>query len=226
MPGLFMFMGTEWLRPRMVTKERTMIRIARQEDAKRLLEIYAYYVENTAITFEYEVPSLEDFRGRIRHTLERYPYLVEENEDGQIIGYVYAGAFKERAAYDWAVETSIYVDREERRRGSGRRLYAALEKVLLLQGICNAEACIAAPRGEDPFLTAGSIRFHRHLGYRMVGHFEKCAYKFDRWYDMVWMERLIGDHPEAPGSLQPVKPFPQIRQGAEQILCTDSKGVI
>ncbi len=194
-----------------------MIRIARPEDAKRLLEIYAYYVENTAITFEYEVPTLEEFRNRIRHTLERYPYLVEENEAGRIIGYVYAGAFKERAAYGWAVETSIYVDSEERRSGSGRRLYEALEKALLLQGICNAEACIAAPRGEDPFLTEGSITFHEHLGYRMVGRFEKCAYKFGRWYDMVWMERLIGNHPQGPGSLQPVKPFPQIRQDAEQL---------
>lgn len=194
-----------------------MIRIARPEDAKRLLEIYAYYVENTAITFEYEVPTLEEFRNRIRHTLERYPYLVEENEAGRIIGYVYAGAFKERAAYGWAVETSIYVESKERRGGSGRRLYAALEKVLLLQGICNAEACIAAPRGEDPFLTEGSIEFHQHLGYRLVGRFEKCAYKFDRWYDMVWMERLIGNHPQGPGSLQPVKPFPQVRQDAEQL---------
>ncbi len=188
-----------------------MIRIAREEDAESLLRIYAWYVENTAITFEYAVPSLEEFRSRIRHTLERYPYLVEENDDGEITGYVYASAFKERAAYAWAVETSIYVARDARRSGSGRRLYAALEKALLLQGICNAEACIAAPRGEDPFLTAGSIRFHEHLGYRMVGQFEKCAYKFGRWYDMVWMERLIGQHPEEAGALQPIRTFPQIR---------------
>ncbi len=188
-----------------------MIRIAVEEDAESLLRIYAWYVENTAITFEYAVPSLEEFRSRIRHTLERYPYLVEENDDGEITGYVYASAFKGRAAYDWAVETSIYVARDARRSGSGRRLYAALEKALLLQGICNAEACIAAPRGEDPFLTADSIRFHEHLGYRMVGQFEKCAYKFGRWYDMVWMERLIGQHPEAPDTLQPIRTFPQIR---------------
>ncbi len=188
-----------------------MIRIAREEDAESLLRIYAWYVENTAITFEYAVPSLEEFRSRIRHTLERYPYLVEENDDGEITGYVYASAFKERAAYDWAVETSIYVARDARRSGSGRRLYAALEKALLLQGICNAEACIAAPRGEDPFLTSDSIRFHEHLGYRMVGQFEKCAYKFGRWYDMVWMERLIGQHPEEAGALQPIRTFPQIR---------------
>ncbi len=194
-----------------------MIRIASEEDAARLLEIYAGYVTDTAITFEYEVPSPEEFRGRIRHTLQRYPYLVEEDDNGRIIGYVYAGAFKERAAYDWAVETSIYVDKDARHNGSGRRLYTALEKVLLLQGICNAEACIAAPRGEDPFLSADSIEFHEHLGYRMVGRFEKCAYKFGRWYDMVWMERLIGVHTQAPGSLQPVKPFPQIREEAEKL---------
>lgn len=198
-----------------------MIRIAAEEDAESLLRIYAWYVENTAITFEYAVPSLEEFRSRIRHTLERYPYLVEENDDGEITGYVYAGAFKERAAYDWAVETSIYVARDTRRSGSGRRLYAALEKALLLQGICNAEACIAAPRGEDPFLTMDSIRFHEHLGYRMVGQFEKCAYKFGRWYDMVWMERLIGQHPETPGTLQPIRTFPQIRNA---LTCKENYG--
>lgn len=186
-----------------------MIRIAREEDAAGLLEIYRPYVTDTAITFEYEVPSAEEFRERIRSTLEKYPYFVEE-KNGRIEGYAYAGAFKGRAAYDWAVETSIYVDGDTRRNGVGRALYEALEKALRLQGIRNAEACIAAPRGQDPYLNEDSIRFHEHSGYRMVGRFEKCAYKFHRWYDMVWMEKFIGDHPEAPVVLPPVLPFREL----------------
>lgn len=187
-----------------------MIRIAQEKDAARLLEIYRPYITDTAITFEYEVPSEEEFRKRIRYTLKTYPYLVEE-QGGRIVGYVYAGAFKERAAYDWAVETSIYVEKEGHRHGVGRDLYEALEQALKLQGIRNAEACIAAPRGEDPYLPPDSIAFHEHLGYRLVGRFEKCAYKFDRWYDMVWMEKFIGDHPEEPGAVANIRPFPEIR---------------
>lgn len=192
-----------------------MIRVAREEDAESLLNIYRYYVEKTAITFEYDVPTAEEFRGRIRHILEKYPYLVRE-ENGRITGYVYAGAFKERAAYDWAVETSIYVDQNCHRSGQGRELYEALEKALQLQGVRNVEACIAAPRGEDPYLTDNSIRFHEHLGYRLVGTFEQCAYKFSRWYDMVWMERFIGEHPELPETVPPIRSFPEIREKLEK----------
>lgn len=188
-----------------------MMRIARAEDAERLLEIYRYYVTDTAITFEYEVPSLEEFRERIRHTLERYPYLVHER-DGVIDGYVYAGEFKGRRAYDWAVETSVYVERSARGGGIGRKLYDALEQALSLQGIRNVEACIALPRGEDPYLTPASVRFHEHLGYRMVGTFEQCAYKFDRWYDMVWMEKFIGEHPAVPEKVPDILLFPEIRK--------------
>lgn len=187
-----------------------MIRIVQEEDAARLLEIYRPYITDTAITFEYEVPSENEFRERIRRTLQIYPYLVEEQE-GRIVGYAYAGAFKGRAAYDWAVETSIYVEKGNHRHGVGRALYEALEQALKLQGIRNAEACIAAPRGEDPYLPPDSIAFHGHLGYRLVGRFEKCAYKFGRWYDMVWMEKFIGDHPEEPGAVVRILPFPEIR---------------
>lgn len=86
-----------------------MIRVAKREDAEELLKIYSYYVENTAITFEYDVPSVEEFSDRISNTLEKYPYLVLE-EEGKILGYTYAGKFNSRAAYDRAVETTIYMD--------------------------------------------------------------------------------------------------------------------
>ena len=103
------------------------IRRATENDAEALLKIYAPYVEHTAITFEYEVPSVEEFRSRIRHTLEKYPYLVAE-EDGELLGYAYVGPFHDRPAYDWAVETSIYVDERNIHKGVGGKLHDALEQ--------------------------------------------------------------------------------------------------
>ena len=169
------------------------IRIATVKDAEQLLKIYAPYVETTAITFEYEVPSVEEFAGRIKHVLSKYPYLVAE-QDGELLGYAYVSSFKERAAYAWAVETSIYVDQKTRNKGIGGKLLHTLETILKEQGILNVNACIAYPETEDEYLTKNSVEFHAHLGYRLVGEFHQCGYKFDRWYNMVWMEKHIGEH--------------------------------
>ena len=169
------------------------IRSAVPDDAKRLLEIYAYYVMNTAVSFEYDVPPEAEFRGRIEKTLRKYPYLVLE-EDGVIQGYAYAGVFKDRAAYDHSCELSIYLDHNAKGRGYGRRLYEALEEHLKKQGILNLYACIAIPDTEDEYLTRDSERFHRHLGFRTVGEFHKCGCKFGRLYSMIWMEKIIGEH--------------------------------
>lgn len=183
------------------------IRRATENDAEALLKIYAPYVEHTAITFEYEVPSVEEFRSRIRHTLEKYPYLVAE-EDGELLGYAYVGPFHDRPAYDWAVETSIYVDERKIHKGVGGKLHDALEQALKIQGILNMNACIAWPDGEeDETLTKNSGEFHVHLGYRMVGEFQKCGYKFHRWYNMIWMEKIIGEHTDEQPS--PI-PFSQL----------------
>lgn len=183
------------------------IRAAKKEDALQLLKIYAPYVEETAITFEYDVPTLAEFKKRIADTLKKYPYIVAE-DGGKIIGYAYASAFKERAAYDWAIETSVYVDKDCRKNGVGKALYLALEDALAKQNIINLNACIAYPaEKEDGHLTADSVKFHEHMGYTLVGRFHKCGYKFGRWYDMVWMEKHIGEHPDTPA---PVKAFPEI----------------
>ena len=125
-------------------KEELTIRVAKPEDAKGLLEIYAPYVEKTAITFEYGVPSEKEFAGRIRHILTKYPYLVLE-ENGELLGYVYAGTFNERSAYDWAVETTIYIREDQKKRGLGKKMYVALEQVLKKQNITNLNACIGVP---------------------------------------------------------------------------------
>ena len=170
-----------------------IIRSASPDDAKCLLEIYAYYVANTAVSFEYDVPSEADFRRRIQNTLQKYPYLVLE-EDGVIQGYAYAGIFKPRAAYSHSCELSVYVDRSAKRRGYGRKLYEALEDSLKAQGIVNLYACIAYPAVEDEYLSRDSEQFHRHLGFSTVGEFHQCACKFGRWYNMIWMEKLIGEH--------------------------------
>lgn len=194
-------------------EDTVRIRIAAVEDGEELLELYRPYVENTAITFEYEVPSLEEFRGRMVRTMEKYPYLVAERQ-GKTAGYAYAGPFKERAAYGWSVETTVYVQEHQKKLGIGKKLYLALEKVLGEQNILNLNACIGCPReAEDPYLTMDSVRFHECLGYRMVGRFYQCGYKYNRWYDMVWMEKQIGPHLE----YQPeVIPFPLVQELAEQ----------
>lgn len=170
------------------------IRVATPADAEALLAIYAPYVQHTAITFETAVPAAADFKNRIAATLPRYPYLVAQAA-GEIVGYAYTGAFVGRAAYDWAAETSIYLAAGRRGKGWGRKLYAALEAVSRAQGLVNLYACIGMPaEPQDPYLTDASAAFHAHLGYRRVGTFRRCGYKFARWYDMIWMEKIIGAH--------------------------------
>jgi len=175
------------------------IRKASLKDAEKLLEIYAYYVEQTAITFEYAVPSLEEFRERMRRTLLKYPFLVLESGEG-IAGYAYAGAFVGRAAYDWSAEVTIYLTPEVHKKGYGKRLYTALENALKEKGILNLYACVGYPNEEDQFLTRNSAEFHKHMGYRQVGIFSNCGFKFGRWYSMIWMEKIIGEHTETPKS--------------------------
>ena len=167
------------------------IRVVTSEDASRLLEIYSYYVKNTAISFECEVPSLEEFRERIASISKKYHYICAI-VDGAIIGYAYAGVFHEREAYKHSVELSIYVDLERRRGGCGRALYVALEERLKAQGVKNLYACIAVPpKKADEYLTFDSVKFHKKMGFKTVGHFHSCGVKFDRWYDMVYMEKIL-----------------------------------
>ena len=166
------------------------IRAAVEDDASALLSIYAPYIEKTAITFEYSIPSEQEFRSRIKQTLSCYPWIVAE-ADGYPLGYAYASAFHPRAAYGWCSEVSIYLREDTRGRGLGKRLYALLEDILKAQGIMLLYACIARADKEDPTLTHASIRFHEQEGYRIVGDFPLCGFKFGRWYSMVWMEKRL-----------------------------------
>ncbi|HFR3425517.1 TPA: N-acetyltransferase family protein [Streptococcus suis] len=165
------------------------IRSVKIEDAADLVAIYAPYVETTAITFETEVPTVADFASRIKKTLEKFPYLVAE-EDGQVVGYAYASTYYGRAAYDWTVELSVYVSKEARGKGIGSLLYDALEEDLTARGFKNFLACIALPN-------PASLALHEKRGYEQVAHFKKVGYKFDTWHDIVWLQKsLVGEMDE------------------------------
>ncbi|MDO4965894.1 MAG: GNAT family N-acetyltransferase [Lachnospiraceae bacterium] len=173
------------------------IRVASVNDAEAIRRIYEPYVTKTAITFEYEVPSVEEFRERIKNTLEKYPYLVME-ENGDIVGYAYAGTFYPRAAYSHSAELSVYVDMNHHNKGYGKSLYLKLEEFLLLQNVNMVHACIASPEEEDEYLTCDSENFHAHMGFEMAGRHIKCGYKFGRWYSVVWMDKVIKEKEENP----------------------------
>ena len=173
------------------------VRDADAFDAARLCEIYEYYVRRTAITFDCDAPSALEFADKIDRVQRAYPFLVV-TENGRVMGYAYAGPFVGREAYRFSAEVSIYLDPNARGRGLGRALYEALEAALTEQGIRNLYACIGVPTVPDEYLTDNSARFHAHLGYRTVGHFHTCGYKFGRWYDMIWMEKRLTESDGKP----------------------------
>ncbi len=183
--------------------QNIIIRLATITDARALLDIYTPYVTDTAITFEYEPPALEEFIMRMQIIQQKYPYLVAEC-DGEILGYAYAGTFKARAAYDWSVETTIYIKKDQKQKGIGKALYRVLEQILKAQGIVNMNACIAYTEQEDDYLTNDSKFFHEKTGYQLVAHFHKCGYKYNRWYDMIWMEKMLGEHLEYQPKVVPI----------------------
>lgn len=187
-------------------KKQINIRIAQLSDTEALLALYIPYVKETAVTFELTPPSIDDFARRVSNTLERYPYLVAEC-DGELLGYTYASAFRPRHAYLHSAETSIYIRKDYKGNGLGRRLYTALAQLLRAQNIFNMEACIAHCEPADEYVPAASRLFHEKMGFRVVGRFDKCGRKFNRWYDMIWMEHILCEHPCNP---QPYVPFPQL----------------
>lgn len=171
------------------------IRFAKPEDAKELLKIYAYYVTDTAISFETEVPSEEEFKLRIEEVLKSYPYILACKDD-EILGYAYLHSFVGRKAYELSAETTIYLNPDKKKMGIGKKLYSVLEDIAKAQNITNLYSCIGYVDKEDKYLNNNSAQFHEHIGFRMVGKFENCGHKFGRWYHMVWMEKIIGEHGE------------------------------
>lgn len=176
------------------------IRVAQPEDAKALLAIYAQYIE-TPVTFEYTLPSEAEFRDRIVDTLQHYPYLVVE-EEGRILGYAYAHALRERLAYQWTTELSVYLDRDARGRGLGREVSKRLLALLQLQGVRSAYGCVTAPN-------LASEAMQRGLGFQCTGVFHRCGYKDGQWRDVLWFEKLLGAFSLEP---KPIVPFQQLEE--------------
>ncbi|MBP3672253.1 MAG: N-acetyltransferase [Oscillospiraceae bacterium] len=160
-----------------------MIRIAEERDVPEMLAIYAPYILTTTATFEYDVPSYEEFLRRLRSITERFPWLVWE-EDGVILGYAYGSAPFERAAYSWCSEASVYLRPEAQGKGIGRKLYTALEGILTYQGYRVVYAIITSEN-------AASVAFHSKMGYKTDVNFQNCGYKFGRWLGVIWMEKRL-----------------------------------
>lgn len=177
------------------------IRTVTAADAEELVSIYAPYVLETAVTYEYEVPSVEEFRGRIENTIKKYPYLAAV-EDGVILGYAYASAFHPRAAFQWSAEATVYLRKEAHGRGIGRMLYEKLEEILAKQNVQTVIALIADPNPE-------SVAFHEKMGYSIAGRLTNCAYKLGQWRGMYYMEKFLGNHDGEPKTFIP---YPEIAE--------------
>lgn len=166
------------------------IRPATLQDAGQIQAIYAPIVRDTVISFEQIVPSAPEMQRRISETLDQLPWLVCENQ-GEILGYAYAGPHRTRAAYQWSVDTSVYVQAQARRIGIGRALYGSLFKILCLQGYVNAYAGIALPN-------PGSVGLHEAVGFEPVGIYRDVGYKLGAWHDVGWWQRRLQPKPAAP----------------------------
>lgn len=172
------------------------VRFVRETDAEKILEIYRPYILETAITFEEETPSPEEFRNRILAISQEYPYLVCES-DGSVAAYAYASRYQKRASYRWNAELSVYVERSALRRGYGKALYGALLEMLRLQGVQNVYAVITVPN-------RNSEGMHESMGFRRLGEYRRTGFKRGGWHDVALFEKSIGGHEPGPAPLKPI----------------------
>jgi phosphinothricin acetyltransferase len=175
------------------------IRLATEQDAEQIQEIYSPVVSHTATSFEEEPPTVEEMRLRIDETLIHFPWLVCEQQE-KILGYAYASKHRTRAAYQWSVDVSVYIRAEARRKGIGRALYRSLFRILALQGFYNAYAGIALPN-------PGSVGLHESLGFEPIGVYKAVGYKLDAWRDVGWWHLLLQpkvESPQQPVNLQAI----------------------
>lgn len=162
------------------------IRLIKSADAASVLAIYEPYIKDTSITFEYDVPSLAEFLERIETISVEYPWLVYVEND-VILGYAYGCKHRYRTAYQWSVESAIYVSENTHRKGIARHLYETLFAILRLQGFVNVYAGVAIPNEK-------SEKFHRALGFEELGIFKKIGYKLDKWHDVAWFQLALQAH--------------------------------
>ena len=175
------------------------IRFAAPADSADLLRIYAQYIQ-TPVTFEYPLPTEEEFAARVAAVSRDYPYLVWE-EAGRIVGYAYARRLGERAAYQWSAELSVYLDRDHTGRGLGRRLYAVLMALLRLQGVRTVYGVVTLPN-------PGSEGLHRGMGFHLAGTHHRAGYKNGAWRDVGWFEKAIAPYDPEPAPFRPISAFP------------------
>lgn len=178
---------------------KDLIRFAAPDDAGRILEIYAPYITDTVISFEYDVPSLADFTARVERISTKYPYLVYER-DGIVVGYAYASPYIERAAYDYTVDLSVYVDAAYCGQNIGECLYAALLDILPKQGFYNAYACITATNHN-------SLNFHKHMGFTDAGTHPLAGFKHGHWLDVCWYYKRLQADTNPPQPLKQISSF-------------------
>jgi len=170
-----------------------LLRTATAADAEGILAIYAPYIENTSFTFETDVPTIGSFAERINTYLVNWPWLVCE-VNGIIAGYAYAGRHRERTAYQWSVESSVYIHDEFQRKGIAQALYSALFEILKKQGFNNVYAVINLPNDK-------SVAFHENCGFKYFTTYEQVGYKLGKWKNVGWWRLVVnefGDEPAAP----------------------------
>ena len=184
-------------------KENLIFRFATEEDSEKILKIYEPYVEKTTITFEYEVPSAEEFKERIREILKEYPYIICEYEN-EIIGYAYAHRIWSRAAYQWDAELSVYTDGNYAGNGIGKKLYKILIEILKLQNIVNVYALVTYPN-------ENSEKLHNYFGFKKVAFFENSGYKFGKWVGVTWFEKVISEYPKNPKPIKKVSEIDEVK---------------
>jgi phosphinothricin acetyltransferase len=176
------------------------IRLATEDDSAAMLAIYSEYIRNTAISFEYEVPSVSEFSNRIKNVTEKYPWLICE-VNGECVGYAYASKHRERSAYQWSVDYSIYLKPEYYARHIATALYTALTELIRMQGYYNAYAGVTIPNEKSEGL-------HESFGFKPVGVYHNAGFKHGKWHDVKWYELTISEHasnPEATKTIDQIK---------------------
>ncbi len=169
-------------------------------DAAACAAIYAPYVASSVISLEHVPPTAGEFRQRIERIAERYPYLVAEDDDGRVIAFAYGSLHRERAAYRWACESSVYVDETRHRQGTGRALYEALFDLLRRQGLQVVCAGVTLPND-------ASVSLHESFGFELVGVYRRIGWKTGAWHDVGWWALDL----VAPSAEVPPEPGPPVR---------------
>ncbi|AWX33229.1 GNAT family N-acetyltransferase [Methanosphaera sp. BMS] len=180
------------------------IRFATTDDIKKMHQIYSYYIINTAVLFTDIIPNLKEFDDYINKIKEDYPVLVAEI-DNKLVGYTYAKRIYNSKAYDYTVESSIYLDVNHVNKGIGSVLYSKLEEILIIQNVISINAYISINKKDDEFLDNKSKNFHKKQGFEEVSYLENWGYKFNKWYDCIWTRKYINPVCKPPKKFKSIK---------------------